>query len=189
MPHCGGRHVIKYGVVSRTLHNLPFGSKPCYLSLQIQRCCCKDCGSVWQSDIPFTHGEVSYTYRFSRYILELLRMIKDVALHLFHAYYLKEDLDQIWMQDNKEDAEKQLCYWYERARETKLQPFIKVANTLMIRRIGILVWYDAFVTNPMLEGINNKIKVMERKAYDYRDDQYFNLLLLGLHDKTNAIRG
>lgn len=50
-PHCGGRHVIKYGVVSRTLHNLPFGSKPCYLSLQIQRCCCKDCGSVWQSDI------------------------------------------------------------------------------------------------------------------------------------------
>ena len=27
---------------------------------------------------------------------------------LFHAYYLKEDLDQIWMQDNKEDAEKQV---------------------------------------------------------------------------------
>ena len=39
---------------------------------------------------------------------------------------------------------------------------------------GILVWYNA---------------VMKRKAYGYRVDQYFNLLLLGLHDKTNAIWG
>ena len=36
----------------------------------------------------------------------------------------------------------------------------------------------------MLEGINNKIKVLKRKAYGYRDDKYFRLLLLGLHDNT-----
>ena len=108
---------------------------------------------------------------------------------IFHAYYLREDLDQIWMQDSKEEAERQLAYWCERARETKLKPFIKVANTLMARRTGILAWYDAPVTNAMLEGINNKIKVMKRRAYGYRDDEYFTLLLLGLHDKTNAIRG
>jgi len=30
---------------------------------------------------------------------------------------------------------------------------------------------------------------MKRRAYGYRDDEYFKLLLLGLHDKTNAIRG
>ena len=73
--------------------------------------------------------------------------------------------------------------------ETKLQPFVKVANTLMASRTGILAWYDAPVTNAILEGINNKIKVMKRRAYGYRDDEYFKLLLLGLHDKTNAIRG
>lgn len=27
---------------------------------------------------------------------------------LFHAYYLKEDIDQIWMQKSKEEGEKQL---------------------------------------------------------------------------------
>ena len=250
-PHCGGHHVIKYGIVKRTLHNLPFGSKPCYLSLQIQRYCCKDCGSAWQSEIPFTHGEVSYTYRFSRYVLDLLRMgntIKDVSRHLrvgwnmvkdIHKKYLKSrysrpdirkvrrigidefatnkghvyktivvdldtgriihvgedkgkdalDLDQIWMQKSKEEGEKQLCYWCERARETKLKPFIKVANTLMAKRTGILAWYEAHVTNAILEGINNKIKVMKRKAYGFRDDEYFKLLLLGLKDSTNAIRG
>ena len=108
---------------------------------------------------------------------------------LFHAYYLKEDIDQIWMQKSKEEGEKQLCYWCERARETKLKPFIKVANTLMAKRTGILAWYEAHVTNATLEGINNKIKVMKRKAYGFRDDEYFKLLLLGLKDSTNAIRG
>ena len=93
-PHCGGHDVIKYGVVHRILHNLPFGSKPCNLSLQIQRFCCKECGSVWQSDIPFAHGEVSYTYRFSRYVLDLLRMgntIKDVSQHLHVGWNMVKD--------------------------------------------------------------------------------------------------
>jgi transposase len=108
---------------------------------------------------------------------------------LFHAYYLKEDLDQIWMQQTREEGERQLLYWYERAREIKLRPFIKAANTLMARRTGILAWYDASVTNAMLEGSNNKIKVMKRKAYGYRDEKYFKLLLFGLHDKTNTIWG
>ncbi|MBB3703196.1 transposase, partial [Alloprevotella rava] len=77
----------------------------------------------------------------------------------------------------------------ERAKETKLTPFIKVANTIKAKRSGILAWYDAPVTNAMLEGINNKIKVMKRRAYGYRDQLYFKLLLMGLKDNTNAIRG
>ncbi|TFH94219.1 transposase, partial [Porphyromonas levii] len=31
-------------------------------------------------------------------------------------------------------------------------------------------------------GINNKIKVMKRNAYGYRDDEYFKLRLFALHD-------
>ena len=36
-PHCGGIHVIKYGIAKRNIRNLPFGGKRCYLSLTIQR--------------------------------------------------------------------------------------------------------------------------------------------------------
>jgi len=103
---------------------------------------------------------------------------------LFKAYYLKEDIDQIWMQPNKEEAEKQLQYWCERAKESKLPAMVKCANSLLSHRTGILAWYDAKVTNAILEGTNNKIKVLKRKAYGYRDDEYFKLLLLGLHDTT-----
>jgi len=103
---------------------------------------------------------------------------------LFKAYYLKEDIDQIWMQPNKEEAEKQLQYWCDRAKESKLPAMVKCANSILSHRTGILAWYDAKVTNAILEGTNNKIKVLKRKAYGYRDDEYFKLLLLGLHDTT-----
>jgi len=103
---------------------------------------------------------------------------------LFKAYYLKEDIDQIWMQPNKKEAEKQLQYWCNRAKESKLPAMVRCANSLLSHRTGILAWYDAKVTNAILEGTNNKIKVLKRKAYGYRDDEYFKLLLLGLHDTT-----
>ena len=73
-PHCGGTHVIKYDVIHRNIHNLPIGSKRTFLTLTIQRYECKDCDKVFQTDFPFTHGNVSDTYRFSRYILDLLRL-------------------------------------------------------------------------------------------------------------------
>lgn len=357
-PHCGGYHIIKYGVIHRKLHNLPIGKKT-FLSLTIQRYLCNDCKKVFQADIPFTHGNVSYTYRFSRYIIDLFRlgatisdiakhlgvgwdMIKDIhkkylkrkyanpdiskvkrigidefavrkghvyktivvdldtgriiyvgdgrgsssltdfwkrlkrrgqlelvtsemsaayilavkenaseAIHvydkfhvvqlvneavdkvrrsiwnqetdlekrklikgtrwmllsknldkydeaarnrfenilqtnepLFKAYYLKENLCQIWMQKDKQAGEEQLKYWCKRAQESKLPAMVKAANFLLAKRTGIQAWYDCKITNAILEGTNNKVKVIKRKGYGYRDDEYFNLLLLGMHDET-----
>ena len=58
------------------------------------------------------------------------------------AYYLYEDIEQIWMQKNKEEALGQLEYWCRQAQESKLYYFKKVAASLMARRTGISVWYD-----------------------------------------------
>ncbi|MBQ7427582.1 MAG: transposase, partial [Prevotella sp.] len=35
-----------------------------------------------------------------------------------------------------------------------------------------------------VEGINNKIKVLKRNAYGFRDEQYFNLRLYALHERN-----
>ncbi|WP_045167137.1 transposase, partial [Prevotella intermedia] len=48
-------------------------------------------------------------------------------------------------------------------------------------------WYDYQISNARVEGINNKIKMIKRKAYGFRDEKYFELILLGLYDETNAI--
>lgn len=98
------------------------------------------------------------------------------------AYYLKEQLSLIWQQKDKEEAEEMLYDWARQARESKSVPLLRIANTLLAHRTGILAWYDCKTTNARVEGINNKIKVMKRVAYGYRDDGYFTLRLLALHD-------
>ncbi|RRD93097.1 transposase family protein [Bacteroides heparinolyticus] len=94
-PHCGSDDVIKYGRQYRDIHNLLIGGKQTFLSPTIQRYRCKDCEKVYQADIPFTRGSVSYTFRFSRYVLDLLRLgmtIKDVAFHLGVGWDMVKDI-------------------------------------------------------------------------------------------------
>jgi len=52
----------------------------------------------------------------------------------------------------------------------------------MAYRTGILAWYDCPISTGKVEGINNKIKVMKRIAYDFRGEKYFHLRLYALHD-------
>ena len=47
---------------------------------------------------------------------------------------------------------------------------------------GILSYYDKTISTAMVEGINNKIKTLKRMAYGFRDNDYFNIRLLALHD-------
>lgn len=59
---------------------------------------------------------------------------------------------------------------------------MKMAGTLLAHRRGILAWYDCHISTGKVEGINNKIKVMKRNAYGFRDDRYFTLRLYAQHD-------
>lgn len=101
---------------------------------------------------------------------------------LSKAYYLKEQLREIWTQGCKEDAEKVLADWVNQARESKIPLLQKMAMTVLAYRRGILSWYDCHISTAMVEGINNKIKVMKRNAYGFRDERYFKLRLYALHD-------
>ena len=101
---------------------------------------------------------------------------------LSQAYYLKEQLREIWTQINKEEAEKVMLDWIRQAQESKVQQLVKMAATIMAHRTGILAWYDCHISTGKVEGINNKIKVMKRTAYGFRDEYYFKLRLYALHD-------
>ena len=109
-------------------------------------------------------------------------MALEVNKSLAIGYYLKEDLRQIWDQPNKEEGEKQLNVWCKMAEASKIQPLKKVAATLKSHRTGILNFFDHQISTGPLEGFNNKIKVLKRNAYGYRDNDYFRLKILGLHD-------
>ena len=49
-----------------------------------------------------------------------------------------------------------------------------ISITIMAYRTGILAWYDSPISTEKVEGINNKIKVMKKVAYGFRDEKVFS---------------
>ena len=101
---------------------------------------------------------------------------------LSKTYYLKEQLRQIWMQPVKSMGEDVFDDWVRQAEESEIPQLQKMAVTMRAYKTGILAWYDCHLSTGKVEGINNKIKVMKRNAYGFRDDRYFTLRLYALHD-------
>ena len=106
---------------------------------------------------------------------------------LAEAYYLKEELGQLWLQNTRDEAEKFLTSWATRAWATTIQELRKFVKTLLGHRTGILNWFDFRISTGPLEGFNNKIKVLKRKAYGYRDMEYFALKIYALHENRYGL--
>jgi transposase len=105
------------------------------------------------------------------------------------AYYLKEDLRQIWLQPSKGVAEKVFSDWIKRAHATGIKMLKKFADTLAGYKSGILAYYDHRISSAPLEGTNNKIKTMKRMAYGFRDMEFFKLKIMALHTTKYALVG
>lgn len=118
-----------------------------------------------------------------------LEKVLEINISLFYAYYLKEELRELWNQDNINDAIKLLEQWIEEVKETKIPQLQKVADLMIRHKTGILNWYKCGISTGPLEGVNNKIKTMKRQAYGYRDLDFFMLKIKGMHESIYAIHG
>ena len=108
---------------------------------------------------------------------EALQLNESLAL----AYYLKEDLRLLWDEPTKRKAGRFLDDWIAQAEASGIRVLKTFARTLAAYRSGILAWYDYPISTGPLEGTNNKIKVLKRVAYGFRDQEYFQLKILALH--------
>ena len=103
------------------------------------------------------------------------------------AYYLKEDLRQIWLQADQATARRVLLDWI--ARASGIRMLAQFADTLQEYQRGILAYYQHRISTGPLEGTNNKIKTMKRQSYGCRDLAFFKLKILGLHEAKHALVG
>ena len=71
---------------------------------------------------------------------------------------------------------------YLKMKVRDVNMLIKFAQTLRKYREGILNYYEHRITTGALEGTNAKIRVMQRKAYSYRDEEYLKLKIYALHE-------
>lgn len=97
------------------------------------------------------------------------------------AYYMKEELRQLWAQNSKRDAQKFLSSWILRAHASGIRMLKTFANTLAGHREGVLAYYDHEISTGPLEGLNNKIKTLMRQAYGFRDKEFFKLKIYAIH--------
>jgi transposase len=116
---------------------------------------------------------------------EALRLNEPLAT----AYYLKEELNEVWEQEDEESAQALLMEWILYAESTCIPVLKSFAKTLRFHALGILAYYDHPISTGPLEGTNNKIKTMKRQAYGFRDQEFLRLKILGIHQTKYALVG
>jgi len=108
---------------------------------------------------------------------------------LYKAYLLKEELRHFWKLPDEEAGKAFLDQWTAEARATGNQHFAKPADTLDTHRAGLLAYFRHWISTAKLEGTNNKIKVLKRQAYGFRDMAFFKLRLYFLHERSIMMPG
>jgi transposase len=86
------------------------------------------------------------------------------------AWNLKESFQYLWHYKSPIWAGAFLDYWCARAMRSRLEPMPKVARMLRTHEMLLLNWFKAKgeISGGATEGLNNKIRVVTRRAYGFR---------------------
>lgn len=91
------------------------------------------------------------------------------------VYLLKDQLKTLYRYTNREYAGQALENWCVMADQIDHPEVKKFAGRLRFFREGILNHCDYPIDTGKLEGVNNKIKLIKRRAFGYHDPDYFAL--------------
>ena len=100
--------------------------------------------------------------------------LKSVRSHL-----MKEDFQIFWTYTYPAWAGKFLDAWCTRAMRSKIEPMKKMAKTLRNKRELLLNWFraDGALSSGVVEGFNNKLKLITRKSYGFRTQEAYETAL------------
>ena len=96
------------------------------------------------------------------------------------AYILKEEFGQLWDYQSEAWARKFFDNWKASLKWQRLKPYEKFAKMIERHWDGIAVFCkpENKVALGFVEGLNNKIRVIQRRAYGLRDEEYLRLKVL-----------
>jgi transposase len=104
-----------------------------------------------------------------------LRELLAANRQLATVYVLKDDLKHLWDYHYPGAALRFWKDWYSRAIRSRIAPLVRFARNLKAHLSTILAHCRWWLSTSLLEGINNRIKVIKRMAYGFRDEEYFFL--------------
>jgi transposase len=136
------------------------------------------------SDRRFIKGQ-KYTLLSNRENLTLegrraLAKLLKVNKRLNIAYLLKETFDQLWDYEREGWARRFFENWKSALKWQRLKPYEKFVKLIERHWDGIAAHCDPRnkVSLGFVEGFNNKIRVIQRRAYGLRDEEYLRLKIL-----------
>jgi transposase len=94
---------------------------------------------------------------------------------LLVVYVLRDALKELWHYRHSGYAARAWQSWYRQALRSRIEPLVRFARRLQPYLPGILAHCRWPLGTNLIEGINNRIKVIKRMAYGFRDDPYFFL--------------
>lgn len=91
------------------------------------------------------------------------------------VYLLKDQLKTLWFSDDEASARRAWKEWYDMAISSGIDALVQFTRRLAPYLEGIVSSARHRLNTSVLEGMNNRIKVIKRMAYGYRDTAYFFL--------------
>lgn len=109
-----------------------------------------------------------------------LKLLLAANHRLNTAYVLKESFSQLWDYESEAWARKFFDNWCESLKWQRLAPYEKFAQMIDRHWDGIAAYCkpENKVALGFVEGFNNKIRVIQRRAYGLRDEEYLRLKIL-----------
>ena len=109
-----------------------------------------------------------------------LKLLLEANSRLHKAYLLKESFGQLWDYNSPTWARKFFENWKSQLRWSRLEPFKKFASMIDKPWDGIVSYChtENKVSLGFMEGLNNKIRVIQRRAYGIRDMEYLRLKVI-----------
>ena len=99
---------------------------------------------------------------------DVLRLIRQTGGAMWRGYQLKEAGREIFAGDLEPgEAIELLDRWCSRAQRSRLAPFVKAAATVRRHRDGIAAAIRYGLSNGLIEGLNNKVRLIIRRAYGF----------------------
>jgi transposase len=109
-----------------------------------------------------------------------LKLLFKVNKRLHTAYLLKESFGELWGYYTPGWARRFFEQWRDALRWQRLDPFQRFATMVAAHWDGIEAYCDEENHVPLgfVEGVNNKIRAIQRQAYGFRDEEYLRLKIL-----------
>ena len=114
----------------------------------------------------------------SEYQKQKVMVMLSISPNLYTAHFMKEEFFKILDCKDHDKAKELLLEWMDYAKSSNLKRFQKCADTFFNWFSGILNSLNTPVTNGFTEGCNNKIKVLKRNAYGYKNFSRFRKRIL-----------